>query len=114
MIFFSKNVKVNAVISKYLLAVDKFMPDWIYVQSLWIIYKKQRKNTKIQRNKNSKKQKTRDCEGLFSIRYGLWLMHVYKNQPGRTAPEKVLPDKAFSISNNPQYDGYRRGLTSMA
>ena len=31
----------------------------------------------------------------------------------RTQSDKVLKDKAFKINNNPNYDGYQRGLASM-
>ena len=31
----------------------------------------------------------------------------------RTASDKVLRDKAFSIAENQKYDGYQRGLASM-
>ena len=31
----------------------------------------------------------------------------------RTQSDKVLKYKAFKIANNPKYDGYQRGLTSM-
>ena len=31
----------------------------------------------------------------------------------RTQSGKVLKDKAFKIANNPNYDGYQRGLASM-
>ena len=31
----------------------------------------------------------------------------------RTESDKVLNDKAFKIANNPNYDGYQRGLASM-
>ena len=31
----------------------------------------------------------------------------------RTQSDKVLKDKAFKILNNPNYDGYQRGLASM-
>ena len=37
----------------------------------------------------------------------------FKDLNRRTATDKVLPDKAFDIVNNPKYDGYKRGLTSM-
>ena len=30
----------------------------------------------------------------------------------RTQSDKVLKDKAFKIDNNPNYDGYQRGLAS--
>ena len=32
----------------------------------------------------------------------------------RTQSDKVLRDKAFKIASNPKYDGYQRGLASMA
>ena len=31
----------------------------------------------------------------------------------RTKSDKFLRDKAYDIPNNPEYDGYQRGLTSM-
>ena len=31
----------------------------------------------------------------------------------RTQSDQVLKDKAFKIANNPNYDGYHRGLASM-
>ena len=31
----------------------------------------------------------------------------------RTASDKVIRDKAFSIAKNPKYDGYQRELASM-
>ena len=39
---------------------------------------------------------------------------VFKDLARRTASDKVLRDKAFNIAKNPKYDGYQRGLTSMA
>ena len=37
----------------------------------------------------------------------------YKDLEKRTQSNKVLKYKAFKIANNPKYDGYQRGLTSM-
>ena len=37
----------------------------------------------------------------------------YKDLETRTQSDKVLKDKAFAITNNPKYDGYQRGLTSI-
>ena len=31
----------------------------------------------------------------------------------KTAPDKVLRDKAFNIAKSPKYDGYQKGLASM-
>ena len=41
-------------------------------------------------------------------------MHGYlKDLTRRTASDKILRDKEFSIAKNPKYDGYQRGFTSM-
>ena len=37
----------------------------------------------------------------------------FKNLAKRTAADKVLENKAFSISKNSKYDGYQRGLAPM-
>ena len=37
----------------------------------------------------------------------------FKYQAKRTAPDKVLRDKAFKIASDKKYDGYQRGLASM-
>ena len=37
----------------------------------------------------------------------------FKDLPRRTAPDKVLRDKAFNIAKSPEYDGYQRGLASV-
>ena len=38
----------------------------------------------------------------------------YKDLKRRTKSDKVLKDKAFEIASNPKYDGYQKGLASMA
>ena len=37
----------------------------------------------------------------------------FKDLAKRTASDKVLRDKVFSIAKDPKYDGYQRGLASM-
>ena len=37
----------------------------------------------------------------------------FKDLNRRTAANKILRNKAFSISKSPKYDGYQRGLASM-
>ena len=37
----------------------------------------------------------------------------FKDLAKRTAANKVLRDKAFNITKDPKYDGYKKGLTSM-
>ena len=36
-----------------------------------------------------------------------------KDLINRTKSDKVLRDKSYNIANNPEYDGYQRGLASM-
>ena len=35
----------------------------------------------------------------------------YNGLTERTQSDKVLKDKSFETENNPNYDGYQRGLT---
>ena len=35
-----------------------------------------------------------------------------KDLARRTAPDKILRDKAFNTAKNPKYDGYQRALAS--
>ena len=37
----------------------------------------------------------------------------FKDLTKRTASDKILPDKAFNIDKNPEYDIYQKGLASM-
>ena len=37
----------------------------------------------------------------------------FKDLTRRTASNKILCDKAFSIPKNSKYDGYQRGIASM-
>ena len=36
-----------------------------------------------------------------------------KDLPQRSDSDKILRDKAFNVTKNPNYDGYQRGLASM-
>ena len=38
----------------------------------------------------------------------------FKDIARRTASHKNFLDKAFNVAKNPKYDGYQRGLASMA
>ena len=45
----------------------------------------------------------------YHVTYGKW-----KDLVKRAQSDKVLRNKAFKIANDPKYDGYQRGLASMA
>ena len=38
----------------------------------------------------------------------------FKDLARRTPSDKIFRDKTFNIAKNPRYDGYQRGLASMA
>ena len=78
---------MNEIVSKFLLASDKFMTeftDFIY------------------RNEFDK--------ACFQHDMDYWKS---KDLAQRTQLDKVLRDKAFKIASDPKYDGYERGLPSM-
>ena len=75
------------------------------------IYKKQRKNTKILRNRRLPNIYQNELDKAcfqHDMAYGDF------NDLARTASDKILCDKVFSIPKNPKYAGYQRGLASMA
>ena len=37
----------------------------------------------------------------------------FKDLIRRTASDKIMRDKVFSVAKNPKYDRYRRGIASM-
>ena len=96
------------------LAGDKFMPEMhlrIYIQCLWTIYKKQRKNTK--------NKETGDSQYIFQNKLDKASFQdgkpyrYFKDLAERIPSDKMLRDKAFNIAKNPKYDRYQRGLASM-
>ena len=91
-------------------AWNAFKITGIYLQCLRNVYKKQRKNSKIQRNDKNYSYKTGLDKACFQhdMAYG-----DFKDLAKRAASDKVLRNKAFNIAKNPKYDGYQRGLASM-
>ena len=71
---------------------------------------------------------TKNKERIHKFKETRDLQYIYQNAcfqhdmgygdftdlPRRPASNKVLHDKAFNIAENPKYDGYQRGLASMA
>ena len=79
---------------------------------MWTIYKKQRKNTKIKKNKTGDSRyiyQNKLDKACFQhdMAYG-----DFKNLTRRTASDKILRDKAFNIAKNPKYGGYQCELAS--
>ena len=104
---------MNNAINKFLLAGDKFMPEMHLRQSQFVYsacgpftrHKERIKkfNTRyIYRNELDKACFQHDSAYVD-----------HKDFINRTKSDKVLGDKVYNIANNPEYDGYQRGLASM-
>ena len=109
--------KMNNIINKFLLAEEKFMPE-MHLRQPQFTYSACGPFTK-DKQRIQKFKETGDTN------------YIYKNKldkacfahdapcsdsndlTKRTVADKILRNKAFNIAKNPEYDGYRRGLTSM-
>ena len=108
---------MNEIVNKFLLAVDKFMPD-MNLKQPGFTYSACELFTK---NKESieKLKETGDTKYIYKNELDkACFQHdtVYgdfKDLAKRTASDKVLKDKALNITKNPKYDGYQRVLASM-
>ena len=108
---------MNAIVNKFLLAGDKFMPEMHlkqpeFTRSAWPPFAKNKERLQ-------KFKETWDTKYIYrneldkacfqhDMAYG-----DFKDLARRTASDKILRDKAFDIAKNPKYDGYQRGLASM-
>ena len=82
----------------------------IYIQCLWTIYKKQRKNTKFKEKGDSRFFHQNELDKAcfqHDMAY-----EDFKDLAKRTASDKILRDEAFNIAKNPKYDGYQSGLVN--
>ena len=108
---------MNQIVNKSLLAGDKFMPEMHLKQPVFTYSACEpftRNKQRIQKfmqtayaNYIYKNELDKACF-QHDMAYG-----KYKDLEKRTQSDKVLKDKAFEIANNPNNDGYQRGLTSM-
>ena len=105
------------LINKFLLAVDKFMPE-MHSRQPRFVYSACGPFT---RHKERIKEFKRTGDTRYIYRNELdkaCFQHdsAYANHKdliNRTEADKVLRDKAYDIASNPEYDGYQRGLASM-
>ena len=108
---------MNEIVNKVLLAGDKFMPE-IHLRQPGFTYSACGPFTK-NKERIRKFKETEDSRYLYQneldkagfqqdMAYG-----DFKDLTIRTASDKISRYKAFSISKNPKYDGYQRGLASM-
>ena len=109
---------MNETINKFLLVGDKFMPQMHLKQSGFtysacgLFTKNKERIQKFNETGNTdyiyKNELDKACF-QHDMAYG-----DFKDLAKRTFADKVLRDKAFKIASNQKYDGYQRGLASMA
>ena len=108
---------MNEIVSKFLLVGDKFMtemhlklPGFTYSACGPFTKKKERIEKFTQTGNTDFIYKNEFAKACFhhDMAYG-----KSKDLIKRTQSNKVLKDKAFKIANNPNCDGYQRGLASM-
>ena len=108
---------MNNTINKLLLAGDKFMPE-IHLQQPGFTYSACGPFTK-HKERIKKFEQTGDTQYIYRNKLDkACFQHeaAYadnKDLLNRTRADKILRYKAYGIANNPQYDGYQRGLASM-
>ena len=104
---------MNEIVNKFLLAGDKVMLEW-HLRQPGFTYSACGPFTK-NKERIQKFKETEDTIYIYkneldkacfqhNMAYG-----NFKDFARRTASDKILRDKAFSIAKNPKYDGYQRG-----
>ena len=107
---------MNNTINKFLLAGDKFMPE-MHLRQPGFTYSACGPFTK-QKERIKKFEQTGDTQYIYRNELDkACFQHdaAYTNNKdllNRTRADKILRYKAYGIANNPQYDGYQRGLAS--
>ena len=108
---------MNNIISKFLLAGDKFMPE-MHLRQPQFTYSACGPFTK-HKQRIQKFKETGDTNYIYKNELGkACFAHdaAYsdsKNLAKRTVADKILKNKAFNIAKDPKYDGYQRGLASI-
>ena len=108
---------MNNIINKFLLAVDKFMPE-MNLRQPQFVYSACGPFTK---HKERIKEFKRTGDTHYIYRNELdkaCFQHDsayadHKDLINRTKSDKVLRDNAYDIASNPEYDGYQTGSASM-
>ena len=109
---------MNKIIDKLLLARHKSMSE-MHLRQAGFTYSTCGPFTK-NKERIEKFKETGDSRYIYQNELDkAWFQHdiAYgdlKDLPRRTAADKVLRDKACNIATYPKYDGYQRGLASMA
>ena len=108
---------MNEIVNKFLLVGDKFMSE-MHLKQPGFAYRACGPFTK-NKERIEKFVQTGNTEFIYRNELDkACFQHDMasgksKNLVKTTQSDKVLKDKAFIIANNPNYDGYQRGLASM-
>ena len=108
---------MNKILNKFLLVRDKFMPE-IHLKQPGFTYSacgpftknKERIEKFMQTGNTNLIYRNKLDKACFQHDMGYGKT---KDLIKRTQSDKFFKDKAFKIANNPNYDGYQRGLASM-
>ena len=112
--------KMNEIVNKHLLAGDKSMPE-MHLKQPGFTYSACGSFTKS-KERIEKFMETRNTDYIYKNDFDKacfqhdMVYGKYKDLKKSTESDKVLRDKAFKIVTkiqNPNYDGYQRGLASM-
>ena len=109
--------KMNEIISKFLLAGDKFMPE-MHLKQPGFTYSACGPFTK-NKERIRKFKETGDTYYIYKNEldkacFQPDMAYVdFQNLARSAASDKLLRDKAFNIAKNAKYDGYQSGLVSM-
>ena len=110
-------IKMNEIINKFLLVGYIFMPE-MHLKQPGFTYSFCDAFTK-NKERIEKFMQTVNTDFIYKNELDkacFWHDMAYgksKDLIKRTQSDKVLKDKAFKIANNPNHDGYQRGLASM-
>ena len=108
---------MNNTINKFLLAGDKCMPE-MHLRQPQFVYSACGLFTR-HKERIKKFKQTGDMRYIYRNELDkACFQHDsayadHKDLINRTKSDKALRDKAYNIANNPEYDGYQRGLATM-
>ena len=108
---------MNAIVNKFLLTGDKFMPEMhlrlpVFTCSTCGSFTKHRERiTKFMNTGDTRFIYKNDLDKACFQHDSAY--SDSKDLVKRTQSDKILRDQAFNIAKNPKYDGYQRGLASM-
>ena len=103
---------MNETVNKFLLEVDKFMPE-MHLKQPGFTYSARGPFTK-NKERTQKFKEAGDWRYIYinELDKACFLHDMgygdFKNLAKRIASDKVLKDKAFNIAKNPKYYGYQR------